>query len=72
MLYRCILIVAYCILYHCILILLSNEKCITNATTVNLLTNNETSIAITGQKYELVRNEIMCSKVNELSTVKSQ
>lgn len=42
-----------------------------NATAVNLSTDNGTTIAITSQEYELARNEIMCSKVSELSIVKS-
>ena len=43
-----------------------NEKCITKEIIVNLPTNNETFSAITGQKYELARNEIIWNKVSEL------
>ena len=52
------------------MVLLSNEKCITKTTIINYPTNNETISAITVQKYELARNEIMCNKVNELNIVK--
>ena len=42
-----------------LIIIILNERCFTKAIIVDLPTNNETFRAITGQKYELARNEIM-------------
>ena len=42
-----------------LIIIILNERCFTKAIIVDLSTNNETFRAITGQKYELARNEIM-------------
>ena len=42
-----------------LIIIILNERCFTKAIIVDFPTNNETFRAITGQKYELARNEIM-------------